>query len=162
VRSDGKETLMSFDLINSYLEKKTGGYIKDLLKVDPTGNLLLNTVYLKLTWFVEFDPKDSLAGATFHGFNGEVPCRMMNKKKSALNVCKVGSSTVVFLPYANGLENDEDDDDVFRFCAMFMLPRETGASALVDALDNVFGDVEAAIKSAMHHTTLVEPLQNSP
>jgi hypothetical protein len=38
---------------------------------------------------------------------------------------------------------------------MFMLPRETGAAALVAALYNVFGNVEAAIESAMHHTTLV-------
>jgi serpin B len=156
VFSAGVHRLAPKEEINAYVEKKTGGHITDLLKADPTGNLLLNTVYLKFTWFVEFDPRDSVAGATFHGFSGEVPCRMMNRKKSALNVCKVGSSTVVLLPYANGLEKDEDDDDVFRFCAVFVLPRETGASALVDALDNVFGDVEAAIKSAMHHTTLVE------
>jgi serpin B len=148
--------------INAYVEQKTEGLIKELLKQDPTSNLLLNVVALKLSWFSEFDARRSVQGAVFHSFDGEKSCRMMHKSKSRLNVCKSGASTVVLLPYANGMHEDarqaEDEDlasDFFRFCAVFVLPEQTGAPALAQAVDEVFGNLEAFVARATADTQLV-------
>jgi serpin B len=150
------------EAINAYVEQKTGGLIRDLLKQDPTSNLLLNVVALKFSWFSRFDRRRSEQGAVFHAFDGEKPCRMMHKSKSHLNFCKVGTSTVVLLPYANGMDEDacdaqtEDlDSELFRFCAVFVLPGETGAPALAEGVDCVFGDLDAVITRASADTQLV-------
>ena len=150
------------EAINTYVEKKTEGLIRDLLKQDPTSNLLLNVVALKFSWFSKFDTRVSQLGAVFHAFDGEKPCRMMHKSKSRLNFCKVGTSTVVLLPYANGMDKDarkaetEDvDSGLFRFCAVFILPEATGAPALWESVDTVFGDIYTVITNARSNTELV-------
>lgn len=142
------------DAINKHVEDKTDGLVKGLLTQDPSSSLLLNVFALQLRWFSEFDEAHSQDDALFHAFDGDRRCRMMHKKEPRmLSVGRVGSSTVLLLPYANDaqdgdVEHETMDDALFRFCAVFVLPDGEGPPALAEGIEHVFSNIAAAVSSA--------------
>lgn len=69
------------DDINGWIEDKTNDKIQDIIDcpIDPmTVMFLINAIYFKGSWTVEFDPEETSPG-TFYSPGGEVQCDMMNR-----------------------------------------------------------------------------------
>ncbi len=112
-----KKTEKSRNIINEWVEKRTGYHIKELLKpgdIDSSTSLVLtNTIYFKADWDVKFDRKRTHK-APFHLMTGDTQKvdmmqRILNipyastDRASAVAIPYVGRqfSMVVILPHSN-------------------------------------------------------------
>ncbi len=91
--------------INAWIEKHTGGHIKDALaKIDPTTVLaLVNAVYFEGKWAEEFDPDDTWEDRDFHLENGQVgQVDLMSSGGREDLLIHTGAEQGVLLPYQDG------------------------------------------------------------
>lgn len=60
--------------LNDWINSKTNGLIPNMINEpfgDDTGALLVNALYFKNNWDIEFDPADNIINMPFHGMNGD-------------------------------------------------------------------------------------------
>ena len=60
--------------LNDWINSKTNGLIPDMINEpfgSDTGALLVNALYFKNSWDIEFDPADNIINMPFHGMNGD-------------------------------------------------------------------------------------------
>jgi serpin B len=145
------------DEINCYIKDKTHGLIPSLLAHDPDATVLLNVLAIKFEWFRKFNQENSTKNTIFYGLTPgrecESRCHMMNRKgPSLLPVIRSDTFIAVLVPYANGAEKNIDTELVheepFMYAALFVLPKNTGAPALVAAVEEAFADVAAICADA--------------
>lgn len=72
-----RENLTSKNIVkklNDWINSKTNGLIPDMINEpfgDDMGALLVNALYFKNDWDIEFDPADNIINMPFHGVNGD-------------------------------------------------------------------------------------------
>ncbi|KAM3920344.1 alpha-1-antitrypsin-like [Leptodactylus fuscus] len=115
-------------LINSYVEKKTNGKIKDLLdSLDPlTALVIVNTIYFKGSWEEAFNVNHTREEDFHVNKNTVVKVQMMTRKGKYLTAFldEIGC-TVVEVPYKGNTS------------AIFVLPNEGKLHEVEKALQNV-------------------------
>jgi serpin B len=105
-RIDFQQPEAARETINRWVADQTHARIPDLLEpgqITPRSLLaLVNAVYFKARWAVEFDPSDT-ASAPFHRAGGtSVPVQMMRRSKTKLRVSQLGEASLVEIPYRGG------------------------------------------------------------
>jgi serine protease inhibitor len=72
------------DVMNAWISEKTHGKIGGMIgPIDPlTVMFLINAVYFKGTWSVEFDPRSTRDDEFIRSDGTRIPCRMMENKAS--------------------------------------------------------------------------------
>ena len=115
------------DLINSWIEDKTNGKIRDMLDMIPPDAVmyLINAIYLKATWQYQFE-KDKTDKSDFHLSNGtKVKTDMMFS--DGVKMHWFGNSELQYMeiPYGNG-----------QFVFTVILPKDpTALDEIIDNLD---------------------------
>jgi len=89
------------DPINLWCSKATKGMIPTILdQLDPlTVAVLVNAVYFKGTWKIQFDAKTSMRGTFGSGSGGDVPCAMMTRTDKRMLYTEDSGMQIVELPY---------------------------------------------------------------
>jgi serpin B len=89
--------------INSWIESKTNGLIKNMLEeLDPyTVMLLVNAIYFKGKWSSQFDKANTTDRSFYHsdGTSGKVP---MMRQTSEFKIFKASDFTLAEFPYGQG------------------------------------------------------------
>lgn len=72
----------SADIINGWIEENTGGLIKEMIEqIDASVVMfIINAIYFKGDWTVQFDPADTKPKPFFRGPDESVQVQMMNNK----------------------------------------------------------------------------------
>ena len=159
VKADYLQTLMDYysaeifsvdlqsskDEINSWIEDKTNGLIKDMLgEINPEEVLLLiNTLYMNADWEVEFNSLNTHEG-DFYGINGTRTEEYMNHTGSIKTVDSDFCYGVV-LPYKGGR---------LEFCALMPTDKNMSTSELVSLL-NGDNSVTKLAKSAVDEQVIL-------
>lgn len=107
------------NIVNSFVEDRTNGLIKNLLSQEPFGITVVSTLYFKGEWESPFDVYQTRKAYEFKGINGTVKVDMMCKygdKNSKFILSQTLKSLV--LPYLGG-----------RFVAVLTLPRDKNSSS---------------------------------
>lgn len=94
----------TLEAINNWVSGKTHGKIEEILdSIDPeTAMILLNALYFKCAWEVEFDKEDSYKG-NFHNENGELFGKVdMMQVESEFRTAYTDDFMAMELPYKNG------------------------------------------------------------
>jgi len=118
---------VAYQVINSWIENKTNGLIKNMLSGldDNTVMLLVNAIYFKGKWKSQFD-KDKTAGKTFYKYDGttiEVP---MMKQVSDFRIFSGEGFVLAEFPYGQG-----------NFVMEVMLPEgQNGINTLIPLLND--------------------------
>lgn len=105
------------DDINSWIEDKTNDKIQDIIDcpIDPmTIMFLINAIYFKGNWTVEFNPEETSPGI-FYSPGGEVQCDMMNRYDEISHLF-TDKFKAVNLPYGDEL-----------FSMTMFLPKESNS-----------------------------------
>lgn len=113
-------------VINDWVLTKTGGKIEEMVRsIDPTAAMiLLNALYFKCSWEVEFDKNDTYDGS-FYREDGTVSEVRMMSLESDLRAAFTEKFSAVELPYKNG-----------KFSMYLFLPTQTSTPArLLEELD---------------------------
>jgi serine protease inhibitor len=89
--------------INSWIESKTNGLIKNMLSsLDPqTVMLLINAIYFKGQWNSQFE-KDKTVNESFYKPTGEIVSVPMMKQKSHFRIYRGESFAMAEFPYGQG------------------------------------------------------------
>jgi serine protease inhibitor len=114
-------------VMNGWISEKTHGRIGEMIKtIDPaTVMFLINAVYFKGTWSVEFDPSSTGDDEFIRADGVRIPCRMMHRK-STQRYFETETFQAVDLPYGNG-----------HFSMTLFLPRpESSVEAFVASLSD--------------------------
>ena len=114
------------DLINSWIEDKTNGKIKDMLDKIPSDAVmyLINAIYLKATWQYQFE-KDKTEKMDFHLSDGtKVKTDMMFSEGVKVSRYANNELQYIEIPYGNG-----------QFVFSIIMPNEHSK------LDEVIGDL---------------------
>lgn len=91
--------------IGAWLERNTGGLLKsatDNISLSPNTVLALySTIYLRGTWYDEFNKSDNTKG-TFHSSAGDQTVTYMNQKEAELTYCWAENFSAVCMGLKNG------------------------------------------------------------
>lgn len=90
-------------LMNSWIEEKTNGLIKEMIDQlpDNTVMLLINAIYFKGQWKLQFDESKTVDEAFFKNGNSQVTVPMMKQKKD-FNVFEGNGFKIAEFPYGQG------------------------------------------------------------
>lgn len=97
---------ISFDLlvnkVNAWVKDKTNGKIRNILDMNPGGNIVLvNTLYFKARWYAEFD-KSLTKNRTFHNSDGnDIKVKMMDGGDKLYILSKNDKGGMISIPYGN-------------------------------------------------------------
>jgi serpin B len=124
------EPLGSHQDINAFVVDKTNGIIKNLLSKDPEGPaVLVNAIFFDGAWTTKFDEKKTYSGL-FRPYNQRpTPCEMMTMTEPGLEYGRTQLLEIVKLSYG----------PLQEFCAYVVVPTVDDASAMQDAIQQLFG-----------------------
>ena len=99
----GAKLSESTQAVNSWIEEKTGGLIKDMLdSIDPdTSMLLVNTIYMDAKWKVPFE-KEATYEDVFTSSDGELQRGAMMHRTGYISTIDAEGLEGVALPYDDG------------------------------------------------------------
>ena len=134
--ADAFDLPQDFSPIDSWIENKTNGMIKELMgsgKLDDlTVALLVDAVYFRGNWAYKFEPEENIKNSFYHrdGMQGEEATFM-----TAIRPMEVieESST---LGGASGVILDYNDDEA-QISALFVLPKSTSDESMNEVINGL-------------------------
>lgn len=123
----------SVNVINDWVKENTNGLIDKLIDEIPpeTVMYLINAIYFKADWKIQFDEADTKSGPFYPETGGEIEAQMMHSDDMEVMYYASSNMKMIEIPYGNG-----------QYSMVIMLPAEGKKTGeIVDLLDrNIFNE----------------------